>query len=408
MPMWWSKLSLYTYHARAAQPQNVNNHRSLSMIHHAALLLLVIAPAVPAETPYPAKVSDNGRFLLDQHDKGFFWLADTAWELFHRCNREDAEFYLKNRAAKKFNVIQAVVLAELAGLVEPNPYGHLPLTDNDPAKPQEDYFKHVDWIVNKADELGLVIGMLPTWGDKWNKKWGQGPEIFTPENAAAFGEFLGGRYQDKPILWILGGDRPVEDDRQRGIIRAMAAGLRKGDGGRHLMTYHPMGGKTSADYFPDEGWLAFHMLQSGHNYDNPNYDRIAADYARQPTRPCLDGEPGYEDHPAGVKAANGYLDDYDARHPAYWPPFARPSRHPDAAAGGARPARCGPDAACTSPARIPAPPGPGAGPVAPGVRPRSGHRPRPGDTGRGRELRPHLLGVGQAVHRGPGQALGRA
>jgi hypothetical protein len=37
------------------------------------------------------------------------------------------------------------------------------------------------------------------------------------------------------------------------------------------MTYHPMGGKTSADYFPDEGWLAFHMLQSGHNYDTPEW-----------------------------------------------------------------------------------------------------------------------------------------
>ena len=279
------------------------------------------------KTPFPVRVSDNHRYLIDQHGSPFFYLGDTAWELFHRLDRDEADLYLKDRAAKRFTVIQAVVLAEFGGLDVPNPYGHLPLVDGDPTRPVEAYFAHVDFIVERAEELGLVVGMLPTWGDKWNKKWGQGPEVFTPENAAAFGEFLGKRYRDKPIIWILGGDRPVENDRQKSIIRAMAAGLRKGDGGRHLMTYHPMGGKTSADYFPDEGWLDFHMLQSGHNYDTPNYDRIAADYARKPTKPCLDGEPGYEDHPAGFKAANGYLDDYDARKAAYWATFAGACGH---------------------------------------------------------------------------------
>ena len=194
-------------------------------------LLVAISSAARAEdkprtpTSFPAKVSANGRFLLDQNEKPFFWLADTAWELFHRCTREDADFYLRNRAAKKFNVIQAVVLAEFAGLIQPNPDGHIPLKNNDPTKPVEDYFQHVDWIVNRANELGLVIGMLPTWGDKWNKKWGEGPEIFTLENAATYGEWLARRYKDKAVIWILGGDRPIENDKHKAIIRAMARGL---------------------------------------------------------------------------------------------------------------------------------------------------------------------------------------
>lgn len=279
------------------------------------------------KTPFPARVSENQRFLLDQEGKPFFYLGDTAWELFHRLDRDETDLYLKDRAAKRFTVIQAVVLAEYGGLVVPNRYGQLPLVDKDPARPNEAYFKHVDDVVQRAEDLGLVIGMLPTWGDKWNKKWGQGPEVFTPENAAIFGEFLGRRYRDRPIVWILGGDRPVESDRHREIIRAMAAGLKKGDGGRHLITYHPMGGKTSAEYFQDDDWLAFNMLQSGHNYDTPNYDRIAADYARKPPKPCLDAEPGYEDHPAGFKAANGYLDDYDARKFSYWALFAGACGH---------------------------------------------------------------------------------
>ena len=75
------------------------------------------------------------------------------------------------------------MLAELDGLNDPNAYGERPLVDNDPARPNEAYFAHVDWIVARANALGIYVGMLPTWGDKWNKKWGAGPEIFTAGNA---------------------------------------------------------------------------------------------------------------------------------------------------------------------------------------------------------------------------------
>lgn len=301
-------------------------------MRHSLPLLLVcgLLPAPPAAAAGPAlplKVSANHRYLVDADDRPFFYLGDTAWELFHRPNREDVDHYLRDRAAKKFTVIQAVVLAEYGGLVEPNPYGHLPLKGNDPTRPNEAYFEHVDFVVNRARELGLVIGMLPTWGDKWNKKWGQGPEIFTPENAAVYGEWLGRRYRDAPVIWILGGDRPVENDRHRALIRALAAGLKKGDGGSHLMTYHPSGGQTSAQWFHQDDWLSFNMLQSGHDYNRDNYNRVAADYRRAPPKPCLDGEPGYEDHPAGFKKENGYLNDYEVRKFAYWATFAGAHGH---------------------------------------------------------------------------------
>ena len=86
------------------------------------------------------KVSDNRRFLVTADGAPFFYLGDTAWELFHRLNREDATLYLENRATKGFNVIQAAVLAELEGLTTPNPYGALPLHALDPERPNETYF----------------------------------------------------------------------------------------------------------------------------------------------------------------------------------------------------------------------------------------------------------------------------
>src|SRR5688500_17875901 len=124
------------------------------------------------------QISDNRRFVVHADGRPFFYLGDTAWELFHRLTREETALYLRNRAAKQFTVIQALVLAEHE-FDRPNPYGARPLHDNDPTRPNEAYFQHVDWVVDRAAELGLWIGMLPTWGDKWNQKWGRGPELFT-------------------------------------------------------------------------------------------------------------------------------------------------------------------------------------------------------------------------------------
>ncbi|MEM9660422.1 MAG: DUF4038 domain-containing protein, partial [Planctomycetota bacterium] len=132
----------------------------------------LVAPAASAADVRQLGVSENGRDLVDGDGKPFFYLGDTAWELFHRLNREEADVYLENRAAKGFTVIQAVALAELDGLTAPNAYGRLPLIDGDPNRPavdreNDDYWDHVDYVVAKAESLGLFVGMLPTWGDKW-------------------------------------------------------------------------------------------------------------------------------------------------------------------------------------------------------------------------------------------------
>jgi hypothetical protein len=282
------------------------------------------AAAQPAGQPLPRlKVSENRRFLVTADGRPFFWLGDTAWELFHRATREEAERYLRNRAERRFTVVQAVALAELDGLNDPNPYGERPLIDNDPARPNERYFAHVDWIVAKANSLGLYIGLLPTWGDKWNRKWGVGPEIFTPENAAAYGEWLGRRYRDAGIVWIVGGDRPVETDAHRAIVSAMARGLRTGDGGAHLITFHPTGGQSSSAPFHDEDWLDFNMRQNGHTTEfTGRYDQTRADYDRTPVKPVVDGEPIYEDHPVSFDARKlGHSMASDVRRPLYWDLF---------------------------------------------------------------------------------------
>ncbi len=281
----------------------------------------------------PLKVSENRRFLVHEDGTPFFYLGDTAWELFARLNREEAEMYLENRSQKGFTVVQAVALAELDGLRVPNAYGHRPLLETDgkfdPAKPDvkegpdNDYWDHVDFIVKTANEKGIYIGLLPTWGDKWNSKWGKGPEVFTPENARVYGEWLGHRYKDAQVIWILGGDRNPEGDEHVAITDAMAKGIVEGDGGSHLITFHPQGGSSCSKWFGKKGWLNFNMLQSGHGqFDIANYKMIEQDYELEPTKPCLDGEPRYEDHPVNWKPEEGWFDDRDIRQACYWSVFA--------------------------------------------------------------------------------------
>jgi len=272
------------------------------------------------------RISPDGRRLLRDDGQPFFYLADTAWELFHHLDLPDAELYLTTRAAQKFNVIQAVVLPECDSLRKPNVLGELPFWDLDPTRPNEAYFGHIDRILQLGADQGLTWGLLPTWGDKWTAQWGAGPVVFTPENTFIYGKWLARRYREVPLIWILGGDRCPKSEAEQAIVRAMAAGLRDGDGGTHLMTYHPGGWAASSTWFHDETWLDFNMIQTGHQSSRmDNVALIAADYARSPAKPCLDGEPPYENHPDnafGWDAPAPYFDDYITRRAAWQAIFA--------------------------------------------------------------------------------------
>jgi len=200
------------------------------------------------------KISSDNNYIVTHDNEPFFWLGGTAWELIHRLDKEEIDKYLTDRASKGFTVIQTVILAELDGLNTPNAYREKPLINNDPTKLNERYFTLVDYVLEKANELGLYIALLPSWGDKFNKKWGTGPEIFNTENARIYGEILAKRYiKYNNLIWILGGDRPLESENHFEIIRAMALGIREVDK-NHLISFHPVGAKKATDFLNDS-WL---------------------------------------------------------------------------------------------------------------------------------------------------------
>jgi hypothetical protein len=168
-------------------------------------MLALLNMFLPAAFTSPTKslpllrVSENKHFIVTGDGRPFFWLGDTAWELFHRLNREEAEFYLRKRAGQGYNVVQAVILAEFDGLGTPNSYGHVPLRDNDPAKPNEAYFEHVDWILARAESLGKALRLGATERFLWSaatwRRFGRRDPARRPpaKRVAGFGRGFRGR-----------------------------------------------------------------------------------------------------------------------------------------------------------------------------------------------------------------------
>ncbi|MBI5917608.1 MAG: glycoside hydrolase family 140 protein [Bacteroidetes bacterium] len=298
-------------------------------------ILLLFSVSLTAQLP-SLRVSDNHRHLVTADGKPFFWLADTAWELFHRTNRQEAEVYFKKRAGQGFNVIQAVALAELDVLHTPNRNGDLPLHGEDPTKPNEAYFRYVDTLIDLAATHSLYIALLPTWGDKvFKDRWGKGPEIFNPENARVYGRWIGNRYRNRTnIIWVIGGDRdPRDGSPDVEIWQALAAGVEEGTGGgdRALMTFHPQPERieaSSSRWFHNDNWLDMNMLQTGHCDDTPVWQRMEADWERSPAKPFLNGEAIYEEMPVCFDAKNlGYASAWDVRRAAYLSVFSGACGH---------------------------------------------------------------------------------
>ncbi len=121
---------------------------------------------------------------------------------------------------------------------------------------------------------------------------------------------MGKRYKDNPnVIWVLGGDRNPTGYEE--VWEEMAAGLREGDGGNHLVAYHPSS-RMSSVFWHNAPWLDFNMLQSGHARPAMNsYAYISHDYNLEPVKPAIDSETNYEDHPVSFHPSNGWFNDYD-------------------------------------------------------------------------------------------------
>lgn len=252
------------------------------------------------------RVSKNKRYL-EKDGKLYPYLADTAWTLLQRLTRDEIIFYLDKRAEQGFNAIQVSAISEFDGIRTPNREGNLPFIGENVYKPNPKYFELLKFLLAECKKRDITLTLLPTWGDKFNKKWGVGPEIFTAENARSYCNFLSDFVGDfENVIFMLGGDRPVETDTHRKIINEMAKGLKTGEKVRHLITYHPCGEATSFDFLKDCDCLDFHSVQSGHSFGGYKSDKMIDFVLKNSDKPCLDAECFYEDFPLNFTLESGH------------------------------------------------------------------------------------------------------
>lgn len=298
------------------------------------LLLLLHMVATPARAELSQlRVSDNQRYLVDASGRPFFWLGDTAWELFHRLKRDEVIRYLDDRQAKGFTVIQAVGLAELDGLTVPSAEGgFLPLHGTDPTQPLtkpgagNDYWDWVSEVIDMAAARGMYVAFVPTWGRYVTSHWADGrvDGIFNPANAETFGKFVGELLRDKKnVVWVIGGDRAAPTEEAKAIWRAMARGVAIGVTGTEdyssvLMTYHTSGPGYASDFFHEDVWLDFTSVQSSHGDCIRNFPMLDKDWARHPAKPIIDLESSYPELLIGLTGCKERSDDDDARRVAWW------------------------------------------------------------------------------------------
>ena len=280
------------------------------------------------------KISENNRFIQTERGDPFFWLGDTGWLLFSKLDREEVAKYLDDRQEKGFNVIQVMVLHSLKIT---NVFGDSALINGDVSKPRitegnaiedpdaYDYWDHMDYIIQSAEERGIYMALVPVWGSNVRAN------LITEEKASNYATWLSKRYADRPnIIWLNGGDTKGDDHTT--IWETIGQRIRE-NASRHLITFHPFGRTKSSMWFHKANWLDFNMFQSGHRrydqddsefaYGQDNWKYVRDDYALTPIKPTLDGEPSYEGIPQGLHdPSEPFWNADDVRRYAYWSVFA--------------------------------------------------------------------------------------
>lgn len=241
--------------------------------------------------PVSFAVSANGRYLVDAAGKPFLVHGDTAWSLIAQLEREDAEFYLAQRQRYGFNTIIVSLLEKAFATNAPaNAYGDQPfLTRGDFTTPNERYFAHADWVIERAAAHGMLVVMTPAYlgFDGGREGWYQEMVANGPAKLRAYGRFLGQRYaRFANIVWLNGGDYDPPDE---SLVKAIVDGIREYDT-RSLHSMHCAPQMSAYECLDNRSWLTLNNVYNYREIVEPSI----VEYRRSPVLPFVLLESTYE------------------------------------------------------------------------------------------------------------------
>lgn len=236
--------------------------------------------------------------------------GDTAWSLIVQLSKTGAEIYLTDRAQKGFNVVLVNLIESAFSVNAPaNYYGNHPFeTFGDFDTPNEAYFAHADWVINKAAEKGIVVLLAPLYLG-WNcggEGWCEQVKNSSLATMRDYGYWLGNRYRTfNNIIWLIGGDTDPVANGVASKVRQFVAGIQEADG-THLFSAHNGPEQSAMDIWPNERWL---NLNNVYTYGNA-YPPALAQFNRLGAKPFFLIETFYENEHASTPLS--------LRRQAYW------------------------------------------------------------------------------------------
>lgn len=255
---------------------------------------------------FPLQLAPGKRYLVDQNNKPFLIHGDSPWSLIVGLTKEEAEVYLEDRRKKGFNTILVNLLEHKFVPDAPkNRYGEGPFTKpDDYSTPNEAYFAHVDWVIRKAAEKGILVLLTSSYlgFDGGDEGWYQAMKANGVAKLREYGRYLGRRYKNFPnLIWVNGGDYNIPD---KDLVRAIVQGIEEFDT-VHLHTAHA-GVVPAAEYWDGEPWLDINNV---YTYE-PVYLKALAQYNRADKKPFFLMETVYEGErnaPEGLIRAQAYF-----------------------------------------------------------------------------------------------------
>jgi hypothetical protein len=263
-----------------------------------------------------------GQYHLEHADSTpFFWLGDTVWNGPLLSRSDDWISYLKDRAGKRFSVIQFNAIAPWR-TAPTDAEGEVALSSaNGRLEINPRYFRRLDQRMDAINDQGLVAAPVLLWA---NQREDLGNTL-SEEDAIRLIRYQVARYGAHHVAWILAGDNPYKgtsSDRWKRIGRVVF-----GEGPHAPVTTHPTGMNWPWETWRGERWLDFLGYQSGHGDDAGTLRWIHSGpphehWRAEPRRPVINLEPPYEDHRAYQSRRPHSA--YNVRRAVYWSLLSTP------------------------------------------------------------------------------------
>jgi hypothetical protein len=254
-----------------------------------------------AKSRFPASVSSNRRYLIDQSGDPYLIVGDSAWSMSSNVSASDMDYYFANRQAQGFNtaLVGLLVDAYIGGRDDLSTYdGLYPFTagtggSSDLSSPNPIYWSRMDTMVRLAQEHGITLMLAPA------DTGGLLPLL--RRNGAMkdfnYGAFLGDRYKNDPnIIWISGNDYLTSNWGNDPYVTAVAKGIRSADP-NHFQTIEL--GYYSSTSVDNPNWPPLVNLNAAYTY-YPAYDEVLKAYNGTTQDPVFMVEASYEDSSVGI------------------------------------------------------------------------------------------------------------